>query len=192
MTTLIPEKNGAPTATATSKKPKANKKAHVAPRRANVAPAQAKSARKATPAKKGPKGRTARGCQGQSCSRWQQDRQDPRPAETAGRRDFERTDESHRLAAAFGSRLPVRHGGQENGIDRYLHQGRRRRANLLGRGLTPRRSPLAPPVLNRWRFLFTPLLESHLHQHHQIEVSVFVPSAQPADLPIVESRAQFH
>jgi hypothetical protein len=38
-------------------KPKANKKAHVASRRANVGPAKAKSARKATPAKKAPKGR---------------------------------------------------------------------------------------------------------------------------------------
>jgi len=57
MTTLIPEENGIPAATATSKKPRANKKARVAPRRANVAPSKAKSARKATPAKKAPKGR---------------------------------------------------------------------------------------------------------------------------------------
>ena len=58
MTTLIPEENGIPAATATSKKPRANKKARVAPRRANVAPPKAKSARKATPAKKAPKSRT--------------------------------------------------------------------------------------------------------------------------------------
>jgi Protein of unknown function (DUF3489) len=58
MTTLIAEKNDTPAATSTSKKPKENKKARVAPRRANVAPAQAKSARKPTPAKKAPKGRT--------------------------------------------------------------------------------------------------------------------------------------
>ena len=38
--------------------PKRNKKAHVAPRRAHVPLAQAKSARKATPAKKAPKGQT--------------------------------------------------------------------------------------------------------------------------------------
>jgi len=57
---LIPEENGTPAATASSEKPKANKKACVAPRRANVAPAKAKSARKATPAKKAPKGRTKR------------------------------------------------------------------------------------------------------------------------------------
>ena len=44
MTTLIPEENGTPTATATGKKPK--KKARVAPRRAQVAPAKAKFAAK--------------------------------------------------------------------------------------------------------------------------------------------------
>jgi hypothetical protein len=58
MTTLIPEENGTPAAPASSQKPKANNKARVAPRRANVAPAKAKSAHKATPAKKAPKGRT--------------------------------------------------------------------------------------------------------------------------------------
>ena len=60
MTTLIPEENTTAATTASSKKPKANKKARVAPRRANVAPAKAKSARNATPAKKAPKGRTKR------------------------------------------------------------------------------------------------------------------------------------
>ena len=58
MTTLIPEKRTTAAAPASGKKPKANKKAHVAPRRANVAPAKAKSAHKATSAKKAPKGRT--------------------------------------------------------------------------------------------------------------------------------------
>ena len=58
MTTLIPEKGIAAAAAAMGKKPKANKKARVAPRRANVAPAKAKSAHKATSAKKAPKGRT--------------------------------------------------------------------------------------------------------------------------------------
>jgi len=56
MTTLIPEENG--TLAASGKKPQANKKVRVAPRRASVAPAKAKSARQATPAKKAPKGRT--------------------------------------------------------------------------------------------------------------------------------------
>jgi Protein of unknown function (DUF3489) len=57
MTTLIPEETATAAATASSKKPKTNKKAHVAPRRANVAPTRAKSGRKAMPAKKAPKGR---------------------------------------------------------------------------------------------------------------------------------------
>jgi hypothetical protein len=58
VTTLIPEENGTSAATATGKKPKANKKARVAPRRGHVAPAKANSARKAMPAKKARKGRT--------------------------------------------------------------------------------------------------------------------------------------
>jgi len=58
MPTLISEENGTPAATPSSKKPKANKKVRVAPRRANVAPPKAQSARKATPAKKAPKSRT--------------------------------------------------------------------------------------------------------------------------------------
>jgi hypothetical protein len=58
MTTSIPEETGTAAATASSNKPKPNKKARVAPRRAHVAPAKAKSPRKATPAKKAPKGRT--------------------------------------------------------------------------------------------------------------------------------------
>jgi hypothetical protein len=57
MTKLIPEENAA-AATATTKKPKRNKRVHVAPCRAHVPPAQAKSARKATPAKKAPQGQT--------------------------------------------------------------------------------------------------------------------------------------
>ena len=57
MTKLIPEENAA-AAMATSKKPKPNKKARVAPPRADVATAKAKSARKATPPKTAPKRRT--------------------------------------------------------------------------------------------------------------------------------------
>jgi len=48
------EENGA--AQATGDQPKPNKKARVAPRRAHVAPKKSKSAKKASPAKKGPKG----------------------------------------------------------------------------------------------------------------------------------------
>ena len=56
MTTVIPKANGSSPAMASAKKPNSNKKARVAPRRANVVTAKAKSARKATPAKKAPKG----------------------------------------------------------------------------------------------------------------------------------------
>src|ERR1700732_1698669 len=57
MTKLISQENAA-AATASSKKLKANEKAHVAPRRTNVAPVQARSTRKTKPARKAPKGRT--------------------------------------------------------------------------------------------------------------------------------------
>jgi len=58
MTTLMPEGNIAAATPAKSKNPKRGKKARVAPRRAHVAPAKAKSAPKGTPPKKAPKGRT--------------------------------------------------------------------------------------------------------------------------------------
>jgi hypothetical protein len=57
MTKLIQEEKDT-AATAGARKPKTSKKARVAPRRADVAPAKTKSARKATPPKKAPKGRT--------------------------------------------------------------------------------------------------------------------------------------
>ena len=57
MTKLIPEETATGT-TATTKKPKPNKKARVAPRRAHVAPAKTKSAHEATPLKAAPKRRT--------------------------------------------------------------------------------------------------------------------------------------
>jgi len=59
MTTLIPEENTAAPVAVSSRKPKPNKKARIAPRRANVAPpVKAKAPRKAAPPKKAPKGRT--------------------------------------------------------------------------------------------------------------------------------------
>src|SRR6266849_9372318 len=57
---MTTEENGTAATTESGKKPKPNKKARVAPRRAHVAPVKAKSARNATPAKKAPKGRTKR------------------------------------------------------------------------------------------------------------------------------------
>jgi hypothetical protein len=56
MTTSITEESGSAQTEATGGKPKATKKASVAPRRAHAAPAKAKSGRKASPAKKAPTG----------------------------------------------------------------------------------------------------------------------------------------
>ena len=54
--TSIAEETGAAQATATGAQPKAAKKPRVAARRAHVGPKKAKSAKKASPAKKAPKG----------------------------------------------------------------------------------------------------------------------------------------
>jgi uncharacterized membrane protein len=55
MNTSIAEETGSAPALATGEKPKATKKARVAPQGAHVAKKKAKSAKKATPAKKAPK-----------------------------------------------------------------------------------------------------------------------------------------
>ncbi len=55
MNTSIAEETGSAQALATSEKPKATKKARVAPRGAHVAPKKGKSGKKTTPAKKAPK-----------------------------------------------------------------------------------------------------------------------------------------
>ena len=57
MTTWMPEEKVAAAAPAKGRRAKPAKKAAAAPRRAHVAPTQEKSSRKATPAKKAPKGR---------------------------------------------------------------------------------------------------------------------------------------
>jgi hypothetical protein len=207
MTTLIPEAKGASAATASSKKPKTNKKV---PRCATSLP---RCGRKR---KVGPQGharkesaeapRHARGFQAQSCPRRQQNRQDPRPPATPGRGHLERPDESHRLVAAFRPRLPLRHSPQENGAGRHLHQGRRRRASLLGRGLRPRRftvlgaAGIFPAAFSVGASFFRlswlgkrPVRhEGDLHQHHHEVQPMFGPSSQPAHSPIVEPRAQRH
>ena len=56
MTTSITEESGTAQATATGEQPKPTKKARVGARRAHVAPAKGTSAKKASPAKKAPKG----------------------------------------------------------------------------------------------------------------------------------------
>jgi hypothetical protein len=56
MTSMTAEETATTPAPAASEKPKATKKARVAPRGAHVAPKKAKSAKKTTPAKKAPRG----------------------------------------------------------------------------------------------------------------------------------------
>jgi len=55
MTTLTTDEQTAQAATAPASEPKANTKAHVAPRKPHVTPSKGKSAKKTTPAKKGAK-----------------------------------------------------------------------------------------------------------------------------------------
>ncbi len=124
MTTAITEETSASAAPAAGAQPKATKKASRAPRGAHVAPKKAKLAKKASPAKKAPKG--------------------PKKAKSA--RDGSKTNRildllkrpggvsAKELMKATGWQphsvrgLPVRHHRQEDGTDRYLHQGRGRRA----------------------------------------------------------------
>ena len=61
MTTSTTEETGTIPAMATGEQPKPNKKAHVAARRAHVAPTKGKSAQKATSASKATKGKPATG-----------------------------------------------------------------------------------------------------------------------------------
>jgi|GEM_PF-6121145 len=94
--------------------PKATEKASGAKPARNVAPKKDKSGKKATPAKKAAK------------------------AAKKGEGARQGADESHGLAAAFRARIPVRDRLQEDGSSRCLHQGRRRRADLLRQSLTIR------------------------------------------------------
>ena len=98
----------------------------------HVAPAKSQVGQEGQPGRrKRPKGAKKR----RRRPRGQQDGQGPGPAEAAGRSHGQGTDESHRLAAAFRSRLPVRHDRQEDGPDRHSDQGRGRGAQLFGQGL---------------------------------------------------------
>ena len=146
MNKLIPEESGTAAATATSKRPKARKKAHVAPRRADGASAKAKSARKAMLVKKTPKGRAKPEGAKPEVAKPKLARDGSKTAKIL---DLLKRPEGATLKELMkatgwlphGARLPVRHDTQENGADRHLRQGRGRRAHLLGRGLRPRQSP---------------------------------------------------
>jgi hypothetical protein len=122
--------------------PKATQKASAGKRGANVAPKRAKSGKKASPTKKAPQGRKERRFR----RRRQQGSHDPGTAEAAARSDVEGTDESHRLAAAFGAWLPVWDDSQEDGSRRHFRKGRGRRAQLLDQSLKPTEEcSFAPP-----------------------------------------------
>src|SRR5271166_2229652 len=95
MTTSNTEPTG--NAQATGTKPKPNKKASVAQRRAHVAAAKPKAARKGQPAEQ-----SAQRRQEGRCPRRQQGSQNPRSAETPRRRDRERPGQSNRMAGPFG------------------------------------------------------------------------------------------
>ena len=147
MTTVIPEEDGSSPAVASGKKPKANKKTRVAPRRASVAPALAKSARKAMPPKTAPKRRT------------KPDVAKPKAAR-GGSKTAKILDLLQRPGGATPKELmkatgwlphsvrglPVPHGWQENGPRRYVHQGRGWRAELLCESLNAANFDyIAPP-----------------------------------------------
>jgi hypothetical protein len=104
---------------------------HVGARKAQITAPKGKSRKKPTPAKKAAKGRNKATCarQGSKTAKVL-DLLKRSGGATLG--DYE----SHRLAGAFGSRLPVRHAGQENETDGHIYQGQRRGAQLLGESLS--------------------------------------------------------
>ena len=95
-----------------SKTPRIGKKG------ANVAPRKGKSGKKASPAKKAPKGQ-------KKASAARDGSKTAKVLELlkAGRRHRQRADESHGLAAAFRTWVPLRDHRQENGADRHIDQG---------------------------------------------------------------------
>ena len=155
MTTITEQTETASNSTAGE--PKATKKPRVGARVAPVATKKPKSGKKATPAKKAPKSAK----QSRRRPRRQQSRQDPRPAQAAGRRNVQGTAKGQRLAAAFRTRIPFRHDRQEDGADRRFHQGRRRRAKLLDQKLTFAGILLKPLGHVRRLFLFPSLRKLH-------------------------------
>ncbi|MGD1097432.1 MAG: hypothetical protein ABSB35_36280 [Bryobacteraceae bacterium] len=134
---------------ATAEEPKATKKAHGRARGAYVAPKKAKARKKATPAKKAPK--TAPKAKAARSGK---------AAKEKGAREGSKTQTilemlkrpggvtskelSHRLAASFRTGVPVRYRREEDGADRHLHEGRRRRALLLRRSLIASFRNIAP------------------------------------------------
>jgi len=112
----LQEETGTPT-TAAGAQPKPNKKAARAPRRLPGCARQGQVGQEGQPRQVSAQRRQeGRGGQNPGRPRRQQAREDPGAAETARRRYIEGAHESHRLVASFGTRLSVRHGGQEDGL----------------------------------------------------------------------------
>ena len=141
----------------------------------------------------------------------QQNGQSPRSAETAWRRYAAGTREGDLLAGALSPGL-LEHPREEDGDTDRVLQKRRGRALLPSRLQVIDSASTPPAPLRPAAFLSpTPVSLRHArtipagggwlrrrrsglypHHHHQIEHPMFSPAAQPADLPVVEARAQRH
>jgi hypothetical protein len=123
MTELIAETATEPKA-ASIVKPKANKKARVAPLGAHVAPKKGKSPKKASPTKKAPKGakKAAGARDGSKTAKVLDLLKRPGGVTAKDLCHRQRPHESDWLAAAFRARLPVGYGRQEDGADRHIDQ----------------------------------------------------------------------
>jgi hypothetical protein len=117
-------------ATAPGDQPKAAKKANVAKRARNVAPGKAKAGKKGQPCQERAQRREEsqrrpprEGRQGEGRPGGQQNRDDPRTAETAGGRYVAGIDQSNVLAATLPEGLPLGYDPQKDGIDNHVDQG---------------------------------------------------------------------
>ncbi len=151
-------------AQATGAQPKPNKKATRAPRRAPVAPAKAKSGRKASPAKK-----AANGTKAKAAAKPEVAREGSKTAKILDllKRPGGVTSQELRKATGWQPHsvrgFPVRDGRQEDGSDRHVHQGHRRGAHLQNTEVKDSPTPSAAaregggffcgPALHRGAFL---------------------------------------
>src|SRR5271157_972420 len=135
--------SGNPTVTANTEagapveQPAPAQKPGSAAQKAHVAPSKAKSGKPGHPGEEGQQ-RLQAGQVAQE-GNWRppgnQGRQGPRPAEANRGRHAEGSHKATRLAGAVGPWVPVRRGGQEDGADGHVHQGRGGGSPLLGQGL---------------------------------------------------------
>jgi len=128
MTTLTTEEQTAQAGAGTAPEPKATTKANVVPRKPHVTASKAKSAKKTTLARKG-----AKAAKGAKTAKKPTGAREGSKTEKildllkrSGGATTKETDEGDRLATAFGPRVPLGYVAQEDGLGRYIHQGRRR------------------------------------------------------------------